>query len=106
MSAIEIACGVGKSIITDPSVVSSTQTLITTTLSGGAKIAGAAVTNGSVGATAGAVGASINSAATGVCHAIMNTKVVAAVTSLMTSPAAPFIIGLSILGGLWWLCKD
>lgn len=106
MSAIDIACEVGKSIIADHAVVGSTQTLITTTLSGGAQIAGSAVTGGSVGATASAVGASISSAATGVGHAIMGTKAVTAVTTLLASPAAPLVIGAAIFGGLWWLCKD
>lgn len=106
MSAIDIACEVGKSIVTDPAVVSTTQTLMTTALSGAAQIGGAAVTGGSVSATAGAVGASISSAATSVGHAIMGTKVVSTAAALLTSPAAPFVIGAAILGGLWWLCKD
>lgn len=106
MSAIDVAVEVGKSIITDHAVVNSTQTLITTTLSGGVQIAGTAVTGGSVSATASAVGASISSAATSVGHAIMGTKVVSTAAALLTSPAAPFVIGAAILGGLWWLCKD
>lgn len=106
MSAIDIACEVGKSIVTDPAVVSSTQALMTTTLSGVAQIGGAAVTGGSVGATTSAVGVSIGSAATSVGHAIMGTKVVSTATALLASPAAPFVIGAAIFGGLWWLCKD
>lgn len=107
MSAVDIAFEIGKSIVTDHAVVSSTQTLITTTISGGSQIAGAAITGGSVGATASAVGASISSAATGVGHAIMGTKAVTVATTILTSPAAPFVlVGAAILGGLWWLCKD
>ena len=107
MSAIvHVACEVGKSIVTDHAVVSSTQALMTTTLSGAAQIGGTAVTGGSVGATASAVGASIGSAATSVGHAIMGTKVVSTATALLASPAAPFVIGAAILGALWWLCKD
>jgi|GEM_PF-3973975 len=107
MSAIDIACEVGKSIVTDPAVVNSTQALMTTTLSGVAQIGGAAVTGGSVGATASAVGTSIGSAATSVGHAIMGTKAVTVATTILTSPAAPFVlVGAAIFGGLWWLCKD
>lgn len=103
---VHVACEVGKSIITDQAVTSAAQALMTSTISGGAQIVGAAATGGSVSAAASAAGASISSAATGVGHAIMGTKVVSAISALLASPAAPFVIAAAAIGGLWWLCSD
>lgn len=117
MSAIDVACEVGKSIITDRTVVNATQNLITTTMSSGVQIASSAITGGSVSAATSAAGASISSAAAGVGNAVMNSTVVsvatsvyhgvsAVVTTIASSAAAPFVIGASIIAGLWWLCSD
>ena len=56
MSAIDVACEIGKSIITDHAVTSATQTLMTSTISGGAQIVGAAATGGNVSAAVSAAG--------------------------------------------------
>lgn len=106
MSAIDIAYEVGKSIVTDQAVVNTTQTLISTTISGGVQIAGAAITGGSVGATASTVGTSIGVAATNVGQAVMGTKVVSLFMTFLASPAAPFVIGTAAIGGLIWLIKS
>ncbi len=76
MSAIDVACEIGKSIITDHAVTSATQTLMTSTISGGAQIVGAAATGGNVSAAVSAAGASISSASAGVGNAVMGTQVV------------------------------
>jgi len=106
MSAIDVACEIGKSIITDHAVTSATQTLMTSTISGGAQIVGAAATGGNVSAAVSAAGASISSASAGVGNAVMGTQVVSMVSTLLASPAAPFVIGAGIIAGLWWLCRD
>lgn len=106
MSAIDVACEIGKSIITDHAVTSATQTLMTSTISGGAQIVGAVATGGNVSAAMSAAGASISSATAGLGNAVMGTPLISTFSTLLASPAAPVVIGAGIIAGLWWLCSD